>query len=94
LNAHNLVISWNPGVESRHRTSVAATGSGAVGVAPDSLGRAASVITTVRSPVDFRVMHTDEEAMIAKPVCRILNRPAGREHTHDQQDENAPESPD
>ncbi|MDP2112390.1 MAG: hypothetical protein Q8N48_12105 [Thiobacillus sp.] len=55
------------------------------------MSRAASVITTVRSRVAVRVMHTDEEAMIAKPVCRILNRPTEKEDAHDQQDENAPE---
>jgi hypothetical protein len=33
------------------------------------MSRAASVITTVRSRVAVRVMHTDGEAMITKPVC-------------------------
>ncbi len=35
----------------------------------------ANVISTETSRVAVRVMHTDEEVMIAKSVCRILNIP-------------------
>ena len=39
----------------------------------------ASVISTETSRVAVRVMHTDEEVMIAESVCRVLNLPMGKE---------------
>jgi len=39
----------------------------------------ASVISARASRVAVRVMHTDEELMIAKSVCRVLNIPTGKE---------------
>ncbi|WP_269083880.1 hypothetical protein [Thiobacillus denitrificans] len=54
----------------------------------------AGVISTARSRVAVRVMHTDEEVMIAKSVCRVLNLPTGKENPHGQQDENAQRSHD
>ena len=39
----------------------------------------ASVISTEASRVVVRVMHTDEEVMIAESVCRVLNLPYGKE---------------
>jgi acetate kinase len=38
--------------------------------------------------VAVRVMHTDEEVMIAKSVCRVLNLPMKKAITHGQQDKN------
>jgi acetate kinase len=48
----------------------------------------ASVISTETSRVAVRVMHTDEEVMIAKSVCRVLDFPLEKEDEHGQQDEN------
>lgn len=49
----------------------------------------ANVISTETSRVAVRVMHTDEEVMIAESVCRVLNLPVGKEKEHDQQNESA-----
>jgi len=48
----------------------------------------ASVISAETSRVAVRVMHTDEEVMIAKSVCRVLDFPIEKECEHGQQDEN------
>lgn len=42
----------------------------------------ASVISARASRVVLRVMHTDEEVMITKSVCRVLNLPTGKEKDH------------
>jgi acetate kinase len=38
------------------------------------------VISSKASPVTVRVMHTDEEWMIAKTLCRVLGLPIGKDH--------------
>ena len=43
----------------------------------------AGVISTDASPVAVRVMHTDEEWMIAKTVCRVLGLIVKKEHDHE-----------
>lgn len=48
----------------------------------------ASVISMETSRVAVRVMHTDEEVMIAESVCRVLNLPIEKEIEHGQQNEN------
>lgn len=42
----------------------------------------ASVISERAGRIAVRVMHTDEEAMIAKSVCHVLNLPTGKEKDH------------
>ena len=42
----------------------------------------ASVISERAGRIVVRVMHTDEEVMIAKSVCRVLNLPTGKEKDH------------
>ena len=49
----------------------------------------ANVISTDTSRVAVCVIHTDEEAVIAKSVCRVLGLPMKKEKEHGQQDENA-----
>ncbi len=51
----------------------------------------ADVISTETGRVAVRVMHTDEELMIAKSVCGILGEldQIKRRHEHGQQDKNA-----
>lgn len=49
----------------------------------------AGVISARSSRVAVRVMHTDEEVMIAKSVCRVLNLSTGKEKDHGQQGKNA-----
>ena len=49
----------------------------------------AGVISAESSRVAVRVMHTDEEVMIAESVCRVLNLPIKKEIEHGQQNENA-----
>ncbi len=49
----------------------------------------ASVISTQTSRVAVRVMHTDEEVMIAESVRGVLNLPAEKETEHGQKNENA-----
>jgi hypothetical protein len=49
----------------------------------------ASVISARASRVTVRVMHMDEEVMITKSVCRVLNLSTGKEKDHGQQGENA-----
>lgn len=46
------------------------------------------VISTETGRVAVRVMHTDEELMIAKSVCEILGLTRQEEHENGQQDEN------
>ena len=54
----------------------------------------AGVISTETGRVPVRVIHTDEEWMIAKkPVCRILKLKIGKEHDHEKE-KNKPLSPD
>ncbi len=36
-----------------------------------------------------RVMHTDEEVMIAKSVCRVLGLPIEKDNEHGNEDEKA-----
>jgi acetate kinase len=48
-----------------------------------------AVISMEKAPVAVRVMHTDEEVMIAKSVCRVEKIPMEKEHEHGQQDTNA-----
>jgi acetate kinase len=43
----------------------------------------ADVISAQASRVAVRVMHTDEEWMIAKTVCRLLGLPIGKENVHE-----------
>jgi acetate kinase len=43
----------------------------------------AGVISAVNSRVPIRVIHTDEEWMIAKTACRVLGLPIGKEN-HDE----------
>ena len=49
----------------------------------------AGVISTQTGRVVVRVMHTDEEVMIAKSVCRILGLTIGKENKHGYEDEKA-----
>lgn len=49
----------------------------------------ASVISAETSRVAVRVMHTDEEVMIAKSVCHILNLPTEKDDEYGQQDKDA-----
>ncbi|MDA8256391.1 MAG: acetate/propionate family kinase [Betaproteobacteria bacterium] len=48
----------------------------------------ASVISMETSRVAVRLMHTDEEVMIAESVCRVLNLPIKKEIEHGQENEN------
>ena len=43
----------------------------------------AGVISTETSRVAVRVMHTDEEIMIAKSVCHVLRHPVEMDHGHE-----------
>jgi acetate kinase len=43
----------------------------------------AAVISTAASRVAVRVMHTDEEWMIANTVCRVLGLTVGKGHDHE-----------
>jgi acetate kinase len=45
----------------------------------------AGVISAKTSRVPVRVIHTDEERMIAKTVCRILKIKIGKERNHEKQ---------
>jgi acetate kinase len=49
----------------------------------------AGVISADGSRVAVRVMHTDEEVMIAKSVRRVLGLPMGKENEHGHEDEKA-----
>jgi acetate kinase len=49
----------------------------------------AAVISREMAPVAVRVMHTDEEVMIANSVCRVLNIAMEKEYEHGQQDASA-----
>ena len=49
----------------------------------------AGVISPETSPVAVRVMHTDEEKMIAKSVCRVLGLPIEKENEYGHEDEKA-----
>ena len=49
----------------------------------------AGVISADTSRVTVRVMHTDEEIMIAKSVCRVFGLPIEKEHEHGHKDEKA-----
>ena len=49
----------------------------------------ADVISTETGRVAVRIMHTDEELMIAKSVCGILGLTNQKQHEYGQQDENA-----
>lgn len=49
----------------------------------------AGVISTQTGRVVVRVMHTDEEVMIAESVCRILDLTIGKESKHGHEDEKA-----
>ena len=55
----------------------------------ESNAQNADVISTETGRVAVRIMHTDEELMIAKSVCGILGLPNQKEHEYGQQDENA-----
>ena len=48
-----------------------------------------AVISMKKAPVAVRVMHTDEEVMIANSVCRVLNIAMEKEYEHGQQDASA-----
>ncbi|KAA3630235.1 MAG: acetate/propionate family kinase [Proteobacteria bacterium] len=48
-----------------------------------------AVISKEKTPVAVRVIHTDEEVMIAKSVCRVLKIPMEKEYEHGQQETNA-----
>lgn len=47
------------------------------------------VISAETSRVAVRIMHTDEEVMIAKSVCQVLRLPIEKEKEHSHQDEKA-----
>lgn len=47
------------------------------------------VTSALTSRVAVRVMHTDEEVMIAKSVCRVLDFPIEKENEHGYEDEKA-----
>jgi len=49
----------------------------------------AGVISSEASRVAVRVMHTDEEVMIAKSVCHVLGLPIKEENVHGHEDEKA-----
>jgi len=49
----------------------------------------AGVISAETSRVAVRVMHTDEEVMIAKSVCHVLGLPIEKEKEHGHEDEKA-----
>ncbi len=49
----------------------------------------AGVISAQTSRVAVRVMHTDEEVMIAKSVCHVLGLPIEKENDHGHEDEKA-----
>ena len=49
----------------------------------------AGVISAETSRVVVRVMHTDEEVMIAKSVCRVLGLPIEKENEHGHENEKA-----
>ena len=49
----------------------------------------AGVISTETSRVAVRVMHTDEEVMIAKSVCHVLGLPIEKDNEHGHEDEKA-----
>ena len=49
----------------------------------------AAVISALTSRVAVHVMHTDEEVMIAKSVCRVLDFPIEKENEHGHEDEKA-----
>ena len=48
-----------------------------------------AVISALTSRVAVHVMHTDEEVMIAKSVCRVLDFPIEKENEHGHKDEKA-----
>ena len=48
----------------------------------------AGVISTETGRVAVRIMHTDEELMIAKSVCGLLGLTHEKERDYDQHDEN------
>jgi acetate kinase len=68
-------------------------GLGFIGIEIDEKRNAANadVISAETSRVTVRVMHTDEELMIAKSVCRILGLPTEKERAiekeHDHENE-------
>ncbi len=49
----------------------------------------AGVISAETSRVVVRVMHTDEEVVIAKSVCRVLGLPIEKENEHGHENEKA-----
>lgn len=49
----------------------------------------AGVISAETSRAGVRIMHTDEEVMIAKSVCRVLRLPIEKENEHAHEDEEA-----
>jgi acetate kinase len=49
----------------------------------------AGVISAETSRVTIRVMHTDEEVMIAKLICRVLGSTIEKENAHGHEDEKA-----
>ena len=65
-------------------------GLGFLGIELDEKRNTANegVISKDASRVAVRVIHTDEEVMIAKSVCRVLNLPIERVNEHGQRNEN------
>lgn len=63
-------------------------GLGFLGIEFDEQCNAANeaVISKEKAPVAVRVMHTDEEVMIANSVCRVLNIAMEKEYEHGQPD--------
>jgi acetate kinase len=63
-------------------------GLGFLGIELDEKRNAASaaVISTATRPVAVRVIHTDEEWMIAKTVCCVLDLAVGKENHHGNED--------
>ncbi|MGB5450682.1 MAG: acetate/propionate family kinase [Sedimenticolaceae bacterium] len=66
-------------------------GLGFLGIELDEQCNAANeaVISKENAPVAVRVMHTDEEVVVAESVCRVLKIPLQKEHEHGQQDAKA-----
>jgi acetate kinase len=62
-------------------------GLGFLGIEIDEKRNAANahVISAETSRVTVRVMHTDEELMIAKTVCRVLGLAIEKEHDHENE---------
>ncbi len=77
-----LVFSGGIGENAPAVRSRACEGLGFLGIEIDEQRNAAgeAVISTARGRVTVRMMHTDEEAVIAQTVCRVLGLQRGAKH--------------